>query len=488
MRRREFLETAVAMAGASPSPGAEPVADDERRRLENIQTCNRSIRNCLRKHLITNYLPFQAVYNLGEYPARKPWTIDDSDERRLDELAAGGVQLLQVHEEWSDSLRMFGADRFSPVNGRAFYRFLKMVHARRMKLLVYISSGYFSRRDPDFRPEWARSPDLVEIYWRYAPCSPASPGWRRYLLPRINRVMDALGVDGIYNDCGYVALYMNRAKPSSDEVPAFEETPVHDGALEDLLGIIYGEAQRRGSIVKVHVRGNSQPQVAGRVYDYLWVGEGARNADRMREAVKNYPPHVAPCLDMSRATLSSEDEMYLHSIPYLQFPVLLAGKPFTGERASVPGIQYPPEEKDFWTRHVRNMGRYYREHPQGPYSFGWWDSCPGRPEARPTYFKWLKLYRPMVVPGTWAYLEIRDSDLFPRDLPENMVASVFANSKMYLALANYSDREQQVEVAGAFRNAQSAADEPRTAWPVPARSLLILENSPAGVLRSADRG
>jgi hypothetical protein len=31
--------------------------------------------------------------------------------------------------------------------------------------------------------------------------------------------------------------------------------------------------------------------------------------------------------------------------------VLLVGRPFTGERASVPGLEYPPQEKDFWTHH-----------------------------------------------------------------------------------------------------------------------------------------
>ena len=49
-----------------------------------------------------------------------------------------------------------------------------------MKLIVYASSGYFEKNDPDFRPDWteARDQPLVEIYFRYAHCSPASPGCR----------------------------------------------------------------------------------------------------------------------------------------------------------------------------------------------------------------------------------------------------------------------------------------------------------------------
>jgi hypothetical protein len=486
MRRREFLAAGalaaqvLASRGFSyRSDGSAFTLDDQKRRLENIAECNRSIRGCLRKHFIKDYLPFHVVYNLGEYPARKPWNPDAWDERQLDELSAGGVQLVQLHEEWNDSQRLFGADKFTPVNRRGFDRFVKMVHGRGMKLMVYASTGFFERRDPDFRPEWARGPDLVEIYYRYALCSPASPGWRAYLLPRLTRIMDEFGVDGLYDDCGYRPLYGRRTTPSKDEIAAFEETPAHDGAMEDLLGLVYTEVKRRGGIFKVHISGTSAPGTSLKVYDYLWVGEGARQADVMREAVKGHTPYVAPCLDMSRARIDREDDLYLHSIPYLQFPVLLAGRPFTGERAGVPGLQYQPEETDFWTRHARNIGRYYREHPQGPYSYGWWDSCPGRPEARPAYYKWLKRYHPMVAEGTWAYLEISDSDLFLEPLPEQVVASAFANSNLYLVLANYSRRPVTIRTRGPFRSIETPTAAPGTSWPMEARSLSILTSARA---------
>jgi len=35
---------------------------------------------------------------------------------------------------------------------------------------------------------------------------------------------------------------------------------------------------------------------------------------------------------MTFAKVENEDEQYLHAIPYMQFPVLQAGRPFTGER------------------------------------------------------------------------------------------------------------------------------------------------------------
>ena len=136
-------------------------------------------------------------------------------------------------------------------------------------------------------------------------------------------------------------------KPSADEITGTEANDHHDGALEDLLALIYAEVKRRGGCVKVHHGGATRLQTDMKVYDYLWVGEGVRNADLFRETIKNHPPYVVPCLDMSRATIESEDELYLESIPYMQFPLLLAGRPFTGERAMIPGIQYRPGRSRF---------------------------------------------------------------------------------------------------------------------------------------------
>ena len=451
-------------------------ADEHRQRLENIAICERGIRKCLRKHLITDYLPGQCTYNLGEYPCRKPWGPDDWDEHELDRLKDNGISLVQVHEEWTDSQRLFGADKLSALNPAGFRRFVEMVHRRGMKLIVYTSSGFFERRDPDFREEWARNQDLVEMYWHYAQCSPASPGWRAYLLPHLVKILDDYGVDGFYDDLGYLALAGSLQPPTHDEVIAFAESENHDGALADLLALIYTEVKRRGGIVKVHYSGTRRPQTDLKVYDYLWVGEGIREGDTFREAVKNHPPYVVPCLDMSRAKIENEDELYLHSIPYMQFPLLLAGRPFTGQRAVIPGIQYQPEEKDFWTRHCRAIWKYYQAHPDGPYSYGWWDSVPGRPEARPTHARWLKQYLPLVEEGTWAWLEISESGLFQRPLPQNVVASAFANRELYLVLANYGHQPVEIETADAYSLAVGTPAV-RRQWNLRARSLYILKRS-----------
>ncbi|OGD18854.1 MAG: hypothetical protein A2W03_04215 [Candidatus Aminicenantes bacterium RBG_16_63_16] len=475
-----FTAAKTALDALPPSSPASPIsAEDQRRRLVNIGECERGIRRCLRRHLIQDYLPGQVVYNLGEYPCRKPWNPDDWDEEALDNLKAAGVELVQLHDEWNDLLRLFGAHKFRPLNEPGFRRFVDMVHARGLKLIVYASSGFFDRRDPDFREEWARPWDLVEIYWHCAYCSPASPGWRAYLLPRMTALLDDYGVDGIYNDLGYKPIYPKDPPPAADEVFAFEESEKRDGALEDLLGIIYGEVKKRNGIVKIHYHSQALPRLENRIYDYLWVGESVRDGDGLREAVKAYPPYVVPCLDMSRAKIEREDELYLHAIPYMQFPLLLGGRPFTGERAAIPGIKYQPEETDFWTAHCRRIWRYYQEHPEGPHSFGWWDSCPGRPEARPTYERWMKLYKPMVEPGTVAYLEIGDGDFFTESLPPGVVASAFANRDLYLVLANYSRGPVRLTTSRTFV-AGDQSGPPAMDWSLPPRSLLILKRAPDG--------
>jgi hypothetical protein len=498
MNRRQFLKggTAAALSGHSlcgiagdASTGLKAATraakttpeilvgynqEDHRRRLQNIAYCERAVRQCLRRQQITSYLPGQCSYNLGEYPCRKPWVIDDWDAQEMDRLKEQGIRLIQLHEEWSDSQRMFGAHKFAPLNPSGFRRFLEMAHQRGMRVIVYASSGFFQRTDPDFREDWARDQDLVELHYHYARCSPASPGWRAYLLPQLVRIMDEYGLDGIYNDLGYLRLFNNSQRPTPDEVLAFPETEDEDGALADLLALIYAEVKRRGGIVKVHMGAVDRPRTRSQVYDYLWVGEEVESGDSLRQAVKDYPLYVVPCLDMSRARIRNEDELYMNSIPYLQFPLLLAGRPFTGERALIPGVKYPPETECFWTRHCRDIWKYYQTHRNGPYSYGWWDSVPGRPEARATHARWLKQYLPLVEEGTWVWMEIRDSTLFSRAVPD-VIASAFANTEMFLVLANYGSTPVEIETSDSYLAVADRDAPARKRWNLDARTLCILQ-------------
>jgi hypothetical protein len=500
MDRRNFFRTGVelAAAGAAASlPGrtlqaadkpatrkgagaantqailASYTAEDHRRRLLNVGICTRKIRKCMRKHLITDYLPAQCVYNMGEYPSRKPWAPEEYDEQELDRLKAHGIQLIHVMDEWNDRYGMFGGNKLTAVNPQGFRRFVSMVHQRGMKILAYASSGYFVGSDPDYRKDWSRPGDEFGGWWDLARCSPASPGWRAYFLPRMVQILEDYELDGLYNDWGYIPNAKKRAKgPAVDAVPAFEETPEYDGAMTDLLCLIYSEVKRRGCIYKMHADGTNQPQTGGlKVYDYLWVGENVANADGLRNATKNHMPYVVPCIQGTSARIAGADDHFLHSIPYMQFPLLQGGRPLTGERAVIPIPRLPGlKENGFYAR----AWKYYRAHPNGPYIYGGWDPIPPSGDMRPAHARWLKQYRSLTEDGTWAYLEIADSDLLAAPLPSGCVASAFANRDLYLVLANYGQSQQQIETSDAYVPADDAKAAPVKRWRLPRRSLRIV--------------
>jgi hypothetical protein len=495
MPRRDFLKTSAAVAvlscsarafgqtakpRASSSSVLDACAGEHAQRLRYLAECEHRIRQCLRKRSVFDYLPGQVFYNLGEYPCRKPWDPDDWDEEQLQEYSRAGVELVQVHMEWADPQRLFGADMLSPLNEKGFRRFVDMCHRHGLKIIPYISTGYFPSTDPNFRPEWANS-KAVESYYSLARCLPDSPGWRAYLLPRLKRILDQYGVDGFYNDVGYARD--TKSRRSEDEGIGAKSVPKSDAAFEDLLGIVYDEVKRRGGVIKVHAglwyRGTQKPPIDPKLYDYLWVGETGEGPDKQRETVKDHPPYLVPCLDLARTPVANEDELYLHALPYLQFPVLLAGRPFTGERMFIPGIRYRPEPANpkVWTRsrHLRKIWEFYQKNPKGPFSYAEWDSCPGRPEARPTFYRWLKLYRAMVEPGTSAYLEVTDSDLFAVPPSAQVTASVFANRNLYLALANYSVRDATIETKDLYRSCTDETAAPQKSWQLKARSLIVIK-------------
>ena len=497
MFRRQFLAAAGLSAATASTAGAgesarvsadlvtPPIlksftAEEHRRRLQNIALCERGIRDCLRKHLILDYIPGQVSYNLGEYPSRNPYNPGEYDEQELDRLRDGGIRLIQVMEDWNDLLRLFGGNKFTAVNAAGLRRFIDMVHKRGMKILLYASAGFMQQGDPDLNDDWVREPHrpLTLAHWRLVRCSPASPGWRAYLLPRTLRILDDYGADGLFNDWGYIARYKDKAPANKDELLAWEETAEHDAAEEDLVGLIYGEVKRRGGIYKMHADNNNQPKFSKQYWDYLWVGEGVWNIDKVREETKNHLPYVVPCFDFRHAgeKPKNKDEIYLHTLPYMQFPLLLAGRPFTGERATIPGVKYLPEEKDSLLREWRAMWKYCQEHPEGPFVYGPWDSFPIWPDVKERHARWLKQYLPLVEDGTWAYLDVRSSSLFANPLPANVVASVFASRELHLMLANYNTTDVAVRTAEPYVLA-SESGPGISEWTIPARSIRILRKA-----------
>lgn len=479
-------ESGFPVLAGTPAVLSRYSAEDHRRRLESIGFCRAAIRRCMREHLVTNYLPGQCAYNLCEYPGRERWSPGEEDERILDRLKEQNIQLIHVMDDWNDQMGLFGGHKLDAQNPEGFRRFVAMVHERGMKILAYVSSGYFTRTDPHFRDEWCRPGHTFHSgYWNMGRCSPASPGWRAYLLPHIVRILDEYGVDGLYNDWGYIS---NARKGSTDplaedEVAAFEETPEYDGAMADLAQLIYDEVNRRGGIVKFHCDQTLRP-LAGdaKVYDYLWVGEGVSSLDFLREETKNHPPYVVPCTQFPYIQLESGDEPYVHAIPYMQFPLLEGGRPYTGERAVIPGVEYAPDRDEKkpaddmtdWFRRNEAKWKYYQAHPNGPYMYSEWGPVPPRADYQQRHARWLKRYLPLVEPGTRAWLEIGDCDLFARPLPSGVVASAFANRETYLVVANHGGNIAEIATREGFVLPEDETAAPRKQWSIAPGALEIL--------------
>ena len=83
--------------------------EEHKARITNVKQAELGIRTCLRRHRIGEYLPAQAVYHLGDYPA--PFSIEPTeyDYNMIKGMAENGVQLIQLHEEWNDHIRRYGA-------------------------------------------------------------------------------------------------------------------------------------------------------------------------------------------------------------------------------------------------------------------------------------------------------------------------------------------------------------------------------------------
>ncbi|MBK9169130.1 MAG: hypothetical protein IPM24_16930 [Bryobacterales bacterium] len=57
---------------------------------------------------------------------------------------------------------------------------------------------------------------------------------------------------------------------------------------------------------------------------------------------------------------------------------------------------------------ARRILEVHRQTPAGPHSSGWWDSCPGSPDAQRVFNEWLSVYRRLAAPFTVVFVEAGD--------------------------------------------------------------------------------
>ena len=399
------------------------------------------VRSCYKRVRIRDYLFGQAVYNLGDYPAQVFSDITDYDRQLIRNLADAGVQMIQLHEDWNDVCRLYGGDKYSSSDPQGTRNFVEYCHSCGIKVIAYVSTGYFHEPDPEFREEYApRKEFLASLYYKYRKCDLGHPGWRKYITEKTLSAMDSYGLDGIYNDWGY-----SRYQPELGDCCLPEG--YYDPQLEDALGEIYSKIKSRGGIYKLHCDRNNAPPCKDRVYDYLWIGEYV-GADTIG-AGKEHLPYVVPCIDLQFEKELTYDMYYAYTIPFLQFPLMKTGRPMLGNNLEIPGFTYYGGfEQDLYTR-IRD---YNRTHPDGPFAHSHWSSIPDDPDEYVAWEKYAKLYKPMVTENSIAYIQLQDYDRILSPVGGKIVASLFVNEQTYLVVSNLSNMPYQLRLQGQWRD------------------------------------
>lgn len=420
--------------------------EQHRKRIENISAAEKDNRVYFRRKRVRDYMPGQVMYHLGDYPARFSVAPTEYDEKLLEELTKNGAELIQVHEEWNDRVRHLGADKFTAFDPEGMQKFVDLCHRQGLKIIPYISSGYFHEYDPDFREEFLRARCYTQggMEFKYVQCWHGSAYWRDYLLPRTFAAVDKYGFDGIYNDVGHDgwSLAWRKARAEGKDFPEFP----YDPELEDLLCTIYSGVKERGGIYKVHYNRDDLPPCKDKIYDYLFIGEGISNS-RLGTG-KDFPDYVIPWADLSKpmnATMEM-DYHFVRTIPFLQFPLLQRGRPVYGACTDVDIPRYGDMGPNSEYGKYLQIKNYMKEHPEGPYAYDCSTTIPPREDFYPLWCKYLALYKPMVEENSLVYMELRDCGEILSALPERICASMFVNEEKYLVVSNLSEEPYTLEL------------------------------------------
>jgi len=420
-------------------------AATERKRLENLLFARQRIRSAADHRVLTDYIAGHVWYNWAEYPGERCPMPDEQDAAKFALYRDRGIGLIKVHEEWNDALELYGGDKYTPTNPEAFREFIRLAHGHGMKFIPYASTGYWDRRSRHWNPDWGYCFDgkpvaLKGAWFDYAHASPRHPGWRAFILNRIEQLFDSYEIDGLYDDVGYDPLaYLDPARTDAGHIDAFEETGAQDGAWQDLIQEVYAIVHRRRALFTLHFWkfGNPIGSAAPRFkcWDYLYLGEGIRDINAMRRTLRLLPPYVFWIPHYGVLPAGEEAKVYTASIPYLQFPTLYDGRPITGKTYTGDKIQY---DGDLEKSRERQIQKHYAAHPDDWPVLSPWDSLPGSRTAHDLFWHYFPYYREMTKPGTHVYIDLQDQSLVGgRSTWPDLVLSAYVNDAFYLVAANF---------------------------------------------------
>lgn len=421
-------------------------------RIRNLRDVRKSVHTLTRELRIHNYLPGQIIYYLGDYPAKMQIQPTEYDYNLLKSYAEHGVDMIQVHEEWNDSIEKYGSDKWHSNDHEGMRAFVQICHEFGIKIIPYCSASYIHEGSRYFQENFTRTKlGCKDMHYNYRQGWAGSEHWRDFIIPRTFQIMDTYGFDGIFNDWGYeweLGPYIDI--PPDRRNYEFQPLERYDPEAEDLIHILYEGVKDRGGIYKLHVGQYNAPPVRGKCYDYLWVGECNFSAEY--GAGKLMEPYLVPCPDKPRLTNwgtepFDADAYFAMTIPFVQFPLLTHGRPMQGRCIDVPGVtQYNTTQEDHLYHYFEKVRAFADAHPNGPYVYSEWSQIPDDVEDYPRWCRYLELYKEMTQDQSIAFMEIRASDEILSQIPDQVFITEFVNENRYMVVSNLTDQPYTLQL------------------------------------------
>ena len=451
--------------------------EEHRARLENLRRARSDVAACARELRIRDYMPGQVIYYLGDYPAPNSIAPTEYDYKTLKALAESGAQLIQVHEEWNDTIEKYGADKYSSYDPEGMKKFVELCHFFGLKIIPYCSSSYIHEFSRHYREDFSRcEKGCVDMHYKYRYGWAGSALWRGFIIPRTFSVMEDYGFDGIFNDWGYDWKNSEFVSVPPEKRGEFGGVEKFDPEAEDLIHILYDGVKERGGVYKLHVGHFDAAPVRWRCYDYLWVGEGDFSVGY--GGGKMLDPYLVPCPDKPRLTnwgaeRFDADAYFAMTIPFVQFPLLTYGRPTKGRCVDVPGVtQYNTTREDRLYQYFRRVRDWSDAHPEGPFVYSEWSQIPDDPEDFPRWSRYLALYREMTADQTVVFMEIRASREIVSKIPENVFITEFVGEKRFMAVSNMTEQPYTLTLASRWKDRVSGAEG--SVFSVPPKRIAFL--------------
>lgn len=449
-------------------------AEQHRKRLVNLNEAHEKVKKYNKKLRINNYIPGQVNYHIGEYPNKFSISPTEYDEKHLKDLKERGFELVQIHSEWMDKLRLYGGSEYVSHDDEGLKELVKLCQSNGQKVLGYCSTAFLDAKSPDFKECFKRKnvflqggPMNLHVCWH------GSPEWREYIWEKTFSVLERYNFDGIYNDMGHDA-FLEKYLKEIEETGTFSgnSSIEYEADIEDILSMFYNEMKRRGKIYKLHIGTYLAPVTDEKVYDYLWVGEGAKKVTDIIKYGRDMMPYVVPAFDRRTTPIEDFDLMYACTIPFVQFPMLYRGRPIT-QYEKVSGVEYF-DSQEFDGKLMgfdERAAKHYAAHPNEP-TFSEWSNIPDEADELDRATKYLKLYKPMVEEGSVARVEIREAEFIKSPIPEKVYISLFSNEEQYLVITNLTEKPYELVLDGTWINRETN-DEGKI-FTVPHGKLLFL--------------